>query len=335
MVYSNKFVACVLLNGEPQSELANGTVKLPFGAEYELRFRNKNNRRAVVKIFIDGENVSGGGYIINANDQVDIKRHHDVDRAFKFVSLDSGEAVEHGKNGPNDDKVKGTIEARFYLEKETVRPVVVDHHHHHHHYPKPSPMPYPRTPWDQMWMNTGTIYSKGMDLTSAPKSATRGRGLSMGPSGSATGSEYLSAPEAPTVSMNSGDSYYSSPDIARGGILNDEGPSCMEAGFIPAASMSAPEVLKDGCTVEGDTTGQSFHQVWIDLEDAYTSLKLFLQGYTVQQTVVAKSQKKSSKTNKLSDLEAENEELRKQLAEQENANLKLKLEKAKAESEKG
>jgi len=61
MVYSNKFVMCVLHHGHPLKELANGMVSLPFGAEYALRLRNKNNRRAVVKLFIDGENVSGGG----------------------------------------------------------------------------------------------------------------------------------------------------------------------------------------------------------------------------------------------------------------------------------
>ena len=55
MVYSNKFVMCVLVNGKPVEELANGEVQIPFNTEYVLRFRNKNDRRAVVKFWIDGE----------------------------------------------------------------------------------------------------------------------------------------------------------------------------------------------------------------------------------------------------------------------------------------
>jgi len=120
MMYSNRFVMSVLIDGQPQKELKNGEVRIPLGSEYALRFRNKNSRRAVVKIFIDGENVSGEGYVIGASDYVDIKRHEDKDRAFKFVSLESIDAQEFGKDGENADKVKGTIEARFYLEKERV-----------------------------------------------------------------------------------------------------------------------------------------------------------------------------------------------------------------------
>ena len=134
MVYSNKFIVCVLVNGIPSEERANGTVILPFGTEYVLRFRNKHNRRAVVNFSIDGENVSGKGYVVPANGFVDIKRHADVDRAFKFVSLDSADAIDQGKNGPNPDKIKGTIEASFYLEKEQIVDVQqVTHHHQHHH----------------------------------------------------------------------------------------------------------------------------------------------------------------------------------------------------------
>ena len=117
MVYSNRFVACVLLNGTPQRELANGVVPIPFNSEYSLRFRNKHNRRACVKFTIDGESVCGGGYIIGANSSIDIHRHFDKDARFKFVSLDSPDAVDAGKNGPNEDGTKGLIEAKFYLEK--------------------------------------------------------------------------------------------------------------------------------------------------------------------------------------------------------------------------
>ena len=109
---------CILINGQIAKEFADGTTLIPFGSEYTIRFRNKNSRRAVVKFSIDGEDAGGDGYIIPANDYVDIKRYSHKDVAFKFVDLDSQEAIDFGKNGDNKDKTKGVVEAKFYLEKE-------------------------------------------------------------------------------------------------------------------------------------------------------------------------------------------------------------------------
>ena len=108
----------IFINGTIAKELANGQINIPFGSEYKIRIRNKHNRRSVCKISIDGENISGEGFVIGANSFVDIERPVDVDRKFKFVSLDSEEAYDHGKNGPNYNKIKGVISADFALEKE-------------------------------------------------------------------------------------------------------------------------------------------------------------------------------------------------------------------------
>jgi len=226
MVYSNRFVMCVLIKGVPQEELANGTVKIPFG-EYSLRFRNKNSRCAVVQIYIDGENVSSGGYIIGANSYIDIKRHSDVDRAFKFVALDSPEAIEFGKNGDNSKKEKGTIEARFFLEKERYvapQPLVIEKHIHHY---KPNPWVQPYKP---CWMD-GTI----------------------------------STPSNEPYATYSNCCSFSEPELER------EIKTC--------GIELPPTPVKDGCTVEGFATGQNFYKVDIYIEDTYTSVKIFLQGY--------------------------------------------------------
>lgn len=292
MTYSNHFVMCVLVNGQPIQELANGVVSLPFGTEYSLRFRNKHARRAVVKIFIDGENVSGGGYIIDAHGHVDIKRHHDVDRAFKFVSLDSPDAVDFGENGPNDDKVKGTIEAQFYLEKEFPQTPVI-HEIHHHHYPRPRPNPWPYRP--PVWYNTHTCGGTTSSLDSGASFSAKG--MSAG-GARATLSSFSPAPAAAPAVQN-----FTTQDCF---VNNSE--------------------LKDGCTVEGNVTGQNFHSVSIDLEDTCTVLKLFLQGHETT-TYVAASEKprKTNKSQRVEDLEAENEKLRQKLAELENEQLKEKL----------
>lgn len=329
MVYSNKFVMCVLHDGSIQKELANGVVKVPFGAEYTLRFRNKNTRRAVVKIFIDGENVSGNGYIIPANDYADIKRHHDVDRAFKFVELDSEEAHEHGKNGPNPDKVKGTIEARFYLEKEkpVYYPTLKREIHHHHHYP--APQPWFTTDQNRPCSPNYTCdhiphLGDSGDTTTDFDPVERSVGLtSFGfqkTVGNADAKLNMAAPTAETTKLSD------SGDIAtfkRRSLTRSRTKS------------AAPEVeLKDGCTVEGDTTGQSFRKEWIECEDTYTTLKIFLQGFEAEEDEmeevievkkVRKPKRKVFKETPAGDLEAENERLRRKIAELENERLQKQL----------
>jgi hypothetical protein len=275
MVYSNKFVLCVLVNGNVVEELANGEVQIPFNTEYVLRFRNKNNRRAVVKFSIDGELVSGeGGYVIPANDYVDIKRHNNRDASFILVPLNSSEAVDAGKNGPNYDKQKGVVKAEFTLEKEPVRNV---HHYYHKLVPDPTPNPFPN-PWHQPWHNPP---------------------------------------------------YYSTTDC----MLNDQSSECIGGGKTMSCSMpsrnetrartrvknatatygfSSP--VQDGCTVEGNATGQSFRSVHVDLEDTSTVLQVFLRGYDVGKNF-PKSYKQEPVRIPNVDLETENELLKVQLEE--------------------
>ena len=337
MTYSNGFVLSVCVNGVHQTELANNVVKLPFGSEYSLRLRNRNDRRALVKIYIDGENVSGNGYVIPANDVIELKRHSDKDRAFKFVSLDSGEAADFGKDGPNEEKKKGLVEAHYWLEKEYPKPPQVVHHHHDHYhpYPQPVPMPYPVPvqPWIRPQPMWGTYCG------------TRGGSQNIG--GQHTNSSNMGF--AGGSSAN-----YSADDL--GCVLKDcdtenVSPSPREelktctapkddiATFkrISLSSMqrqksiireAPPAVeLKDGCTVEGNSTGQTFGSTWIEVEDTATVLKLFLQGWEEEKDVEVAGPRKTNKQKRIDDLEAENEALRQKLAEEENKRLKEELEK--------
>lgn len=315
MVYSNKFVICVLVHGQPQKELSNGTVSLPFGTEYALRLRNKNNRRAVAKIYIDGENVSGGGYVVGAHDYVDIKRHHDIDRAFKFVSLDSPDAVDHGKNGPNPDKVKGTIEVRFYLEKERPQVIYRDvhhDHHHHHHYPAPLPPPRPYDPWrknpDITWVTNTCDMKYEPDGGSVKYTCDAGGGA-----------------KGMTSNLGGGGTMSSCSLGGAEASRSYEAPQSYGAVQPQSFNFSSSEKLQDGCTVEGYSTGQSFHNVWVDTEDEATVLKIFLQGFESLQEVAAVPQRPTNKGQRIDDLEAENEELRRKIAEMENQKLKEQL----------
>ena len=295
MVYSNKFVLAVLYKGKPQKELGNGVVQLPFNGEYTLRLRNRNNRRAVVKIYIDGENVSGDGYLVNANDFIDIKRHADKDRAFKFVDLDSPDAVDHGKNGSNEDKVKGTIEARFFFEKESPQ----EHHHHHYYHHEYLPRPKPYSPRD---------FTNPKITWTAENSQT-----------------FCSADGVRSADSNAIQKTCSLSDASETKRKSVQPIRKRTAG---AQSVRRSET-RDGCTVEGKKTGQHFNYVHIDVEDASTNLKIFLQGYDKPETV--KKKKKTNKEAKIEKLEDENESLRQKIAELENEKLKKELEKLESE----
>lgn len=292
MVYSNRFIMCVLVNGQVQKELSNGVVQLPFDTEYSLRFRNKNNCRAVVQFYIDGENVSNSGYVIPANSFIDIKRHYFIDKAFKFVSLDSTDAQEFGKDGPNPDRIKGVIEARFFLEKEKIQEV--NHHHHHHHYiPRDNWIPVqPRYP-----------YSPPNIFCERNPAGTSGLG---------SGSVLRSGSEL-NCSLSDG-------ELSLSGI-RFRSKSLKSDSIVSTQSLS----LKDGCTVEGNSTGQTFGSVHIDLQENCTVLKLFLQGYDPEACKVLDQDKKVVYQRLVNALEEDNKILRQKLAEMENKELKKKI----------
>lgn len=248
MVYSSRFVLAVLVDGKIQKELHDGTVPIQFGREYALRFRNKNNRRAVVKFAIDGENVSGNGYIIPANDAIDIRRHFNKDATFRFVDLDSPEAVDHGKNGPNTDGSKGVIEAKFYLEKDY--PVKVPYNIHHHHWHErrieinPNPWPVPNTPCPYpypMWSNGPTP-------------------------GQSSGTTWCSTNTA-------GQS-----DCGIPSKINFTMPPQINLPPAVFPCLGTPAPLQEGCTVEGGRSGQTFTTEYIDLETDFTLLRCILKG---------------------------------------------------------
>src|SRR6266446_2078305 len=103
MMYSNNFVVCVLQNGQVIANSKQGNVALPFSSEYQIRLRNKNNRRAVAKVFIDGDNVSEGGLVVDAYSYVDLDCHVGSKKRFLLAATDSPAAVAEGKDNKDDD----------------------------------------------------------------------------------------------------------------------------------------------------------------------------------------------------------------------------------------
>jgi len=117
MVYSKKFVAVIKCNGKILREVSQeNDVILPFGAEYSILLKNLDNRRAVVEISIDGEDVlDGRRIVIDGNDDTELKGvmvNNAVKNAFKFIQ--KTEKIQNHRGDKIDD---GFIRIKFGFEK--------------------------------------------------------------------------------------------------------------------------------------------------------------------------------------------------------------------------
>lgn len=325
MPYNNKFVLNAVLNGQIVPDRNGGNIVLPFGCEYGLRLRNRHNRRAVVKVEIDGEDISGGGWIIPANSFIDVDRPVNVSKKFKFVSLTSEDAADFGKDGPNYGRVNGTVTASFSLEEE--HPAMYcgwTYPHTGYHYPYPSH----DLPWQQ---NT---YSYGCDVKSRQYVNTL-----VGSASAPSGHSSVLGP----VNMNS-------TAVSQGNVSTD-------TGLNSALSVNDSAAVQDGCTVEGSDSDQKFSNAYIKIESNATIVKMFLRGYNPDDVIPKVKLKSGLKSELKSELkkvkakpdtqdesrtiqstsaktttevlaetiEAENEALRLKIANLENAQLKKRL----------
>lgn len=116
-MYSGGFNVSVIINGKITESSKQGVVAVPFDTEYSLRISNKLHKKAVAKIYIDDENVSQGGLVINGKSTVELDCRMDNHRKFKFVSIESGQAVDAGKSN-NKDGRNGVIRIEFEVERE-------------------------------------------------------------------------------------------------------------------------------------------------------------------------------------------------------------------------
>ncbi len=122
-MYSNKLVASLKANGKILREFKD-TVYVPFGSEYSLLLKNLNTVRAVVNVFIDGEDQCPGGLILNAGQEIDLERsikNNNLLEGNRFKFIERTAAVE---NGPRGVKLEdGILRVEFQFEKQYVPPV--------------------------------------------------------------------------------------------------------------------------------------------------------------------------------------------------------------------
>jgi len=72
-MYNQKLVASIKANRKVLREFKD-TVYIPFASEYSILIKNLNTQRAVVNVYIDGENQTPSGLVLNAGQEIDFER---------------------------------------------------------------------------------------------------------------------------------------------------------------------------------------------------------------------------------------------------------------------
>ena len=146
MVYSHKLVAAVMVDGKVVRDISEGageaSAKLPFGAEYSLRIKNLNSERAIVKIAIDGQDVTDGWVVYGANESYDLEgfiKNRVVTNRFKFI--EKTKEISEFRGDKIDDGLI-VITYKYELPKPVVKSPEVTIN--------PWYEPYPN-PWKKQW----------------------------------------------------------------------------------------------------------------------------------------------------------------------------------------
>jgi len=114
MVYKNNFIVVVKCGGKVLRE-QGGEVRLPFGSEYSILLKNKDSRKAVASISIDGESVTDGRIVVDGFSEVELVGFLEgmsVRNKFKFIQK-TEEIVKHRGDRVDD----GIVTVEYWFEE--------------------------------------------------------------------------------------------------------------------------------------------------------------------------------------------------------------------------
>jgi hypothetical protein len=249
MMYSNRFVCTVKVNGKILREQSN-LITLPFGAEYEILLKNLNSRRAMVKVSVDGKDATEGTrLILQPNASITLERfirNNNLQSGNKFKFIERTDAIAEHRGIKEDD---GLIRAEFWAEQERqeITETIIRRKYIDEYYPTPYYPPYDPwhpCPWRKPW-------SDGL---------TWGSEITCNTSGNFQ------------KSASMGVSYNSSGTNSDTGIAGEQA----RGGFQGAMNMA---VNNAGITVPGSQSNQQFHNaLGFPLESNSTVIVLQLRG---------------------------------------------------------
>lgn len=120
-MYNQKLVASLKANGKILREFKD-TVYCPFGAEYSILLKNLNTVRALVHVYIDGEDMAPGGIVLNAHQEIDLERsikNGNLNEGNRFKFIERTGAVEQHRGIKLEDGI-----VRIEYQFEIPRPII-------------------------------------------------------------------------------------------------------------------------------------------------------------------------------------------------------------------
>ena len=121
-MYGNKLAAAIKVNGKVLREFKD-TVHIPFGSEYAITIKNLHTTRAVVNVYIDGDNVVPGGLVLSAGQSIDLERsikNNNLTEGNRFKFIERTGAVEQHRGIGIED---GLVRVEYQFEQPP-RPIV-------------------------------------------------------------------------------------------------------------------------------------------------------------------------------------------------------------------
>lgn len=115
-MYNSKLVASIKANGKVLREFKD-TVYIPFGSEYSILLKNLNTVKALINVYIDGDNIVPGGLVLNAGQEIDLQRairNGNMNEGNKFKFIERTGKIEDHRGIKLED---GLIRVEFQFEK--------------------------------------------------------------------------------------------------------------------------------------------------------------------------------------------------------------------------
>jgi hypothetical protein len=115
-MYHNKLVATIKSNGKVLREFKD-TVYIPYSSEYSILLKNLNTLKAIVNVFIDGENVVSGGLVLYAGQEIELERsikNNNLQSGNKFKFIEMTSNIEKHRGVKLED---GIIRVEYQFEK--------------------------------------------------------------------------------------------------------------------------------------------------------------------------------------------------------------------------
>ncbi len=122
MMYNQKLVASIKSKGKILREFKD-TVYIPFASEYSILLKNLNTVRAIVNVYIDGENAVPGGLVIDPGRSVDLERwikNGNLTEGNRFKFIERTAAIEDGPRGIKEEDGLIRVEYQFELPRPVI-----------------------------------------------------------------------------------------------------------------------------------------------------------------------------------------------------------------------